>query len=84
MNITPFFVTRLTGIGSTVGMLIMASIVIIGTAQAENAAATSSHASLSGIQSVITHARDAVQRRMRAVQMWSQRRQVPATNPDAR
>jgi len=83
MDIRNYFTTRLTGIRSTVGVVVVASVVTIGTAQAQNAVATSNHASLSGIQSVVTHTRDWVQRRMRAVQLRSQHQPLPATNPDA-
>jgi hypothetical protein len=76
--------TRLAGVGSTLGILVMATVVTIGTAQAQNAVTTSSHASLSGIQSVITHTRDWIQRRIRAAQLRSQHRQLSATNPDPR
>jgi hypothetical protein len=83
MNIRTYLPTRLVGVGSALVVLVMTSAITIGTAQAQNAATTSSHVSLSGIQSVITHTRDALQRRMRAVQLWSQRRQLRATMPDA-
>jgi hypothetical protein len=83
MNIRTYLPTRLAGVGSTLVVLVMTSAITIGTAQAQNAATTASHISLSGIQSVITHTRDALQRRMRAVQLWSQRRQLRATMPDA-
>jgi hypothetical protein len=83
MDIRNYFTTRLAGVGSTLGVLVMASVVMIGTAQAQNAATTSNHASVSGIQSVITHTRDSVQRRMRAVQLRSQHQPLLATNPDA-
>jgi hypothetical protein len=83
MNIRTYLATRLAGVGSTLVVLVMTSAITIETAQAQNAATTASHVSLSGIQSVITHTRDALQRRMRAVQLWSQRRQLRATKLDA-
>jgi hypothetical protein len=83
MNIRTYLATRLAGVGSTLVALVMTSAITIGVAQAQNPATTANHASLSGIQSVITHTRDALQRRMRAVQLWSQRRQFPVTKPDA-
>lgn len=83
MNIRTYLPTRLAGVGSTLVVLVMTLAITIGTAKAENAATTASHVSLSGIQSVITHTRDALQRRMRAAQLWSQRRQLPSTMPDA-
>jgi hypothetical protein len=75
--------TRPAGVGTLLGVIVMTSAIAIGTSQAQNAATTSSHVSLSGIQSVITHTRDAVQRRIEAVHLWSQRRQLRATKPDA-
>ena len=76
--------TRLAGVGSTLGVLVIASAVMVGTALAQNAAATPSRASLSAIQSVITHTRDSLQHRMRAVQLWSQHQQLRARKPDLR
>jgi hypothetical protein len=84
MDIRTYLATRLARVGSTLGVLVMASAVTIGTAQAQNAATTASRASLSGSQSVISHARDVLQRRMRAVQLRSQRQQPPAMNPEPR
>ena len=83
MDIRTYLATRLAGVGSLLGMLVMASVVTIGTAQAQNPATTASRASLSGIQSVITHTRDRIQRRMQAVRLWSQHHQLRATKPDA-
>jgi hypothetical protein len=83
MNIRTYLATRLAAAGSTLVVLVMTSAITIGTAEAQNAATTANRASLSGIQSVITHTRDALQRRMRAVQLWSHRHQLPATKPDA-
>ena len=84
MNIRTYVATRLAGVGSMLVVIVMASVVTLAIAQAQNAATTASHASQSGIQSIITHARDAVQRRMRAVQLWSQKHhQLRATKPDA-
>jgi hypothetical protein len=83
MDVRTHLATNLAGVRSTLGVLVIASVVMIGTAQAQNAATTASRSSLWGIQSVNTQTRDSVQRRMRAVQLGSQRRQVPATNPDA-
>jgi hypothetical protein len=82
MNIRIYLATRFAGVASTLVVLVMTSAVTIGAARAQNAATTASHVSLSGIQSVITHTRDALQRRMRTVQLWSQRRQLFATRPD--
>jgi hypothetical protein len=82
-DIKAYLATRLAGVCSKLRVLVLASLVTIGTAQAQNAATTASRASLSGIQSVITHTRDAVQRRMRPLQLWSQHRQLRATKPDA-
>jgi hypothetical protein len=83
MGIRANLATRLPGIGCLLGVIVMASAVTIETAQAQNAATTASHVSLSGIQSVITHTRDWIQRRMRTVQLRSQHKQLPTTNPDA-
>jgi hypothetical protein len=78
MDIKAYFVTRVAGLGNTLGMIIIASLVVMGTAQAQNAATTSSHASMSGIQSVIIHARDSVQRRLRTFRPRPQQQQSPA------
>jgi hypothetical protein len=83
MDIRIHLAKRLTGISSMLAVIMMAMAVTIGTGQAQSAATTSSHASLSGIQSVITQARDSLQRRMRAAQQRFQRKQPAATNPDA-
>ncbi len=83
MDIRNYLATRLAGVRRMLGLLVVASVVMIGTARAQNAATTSNHASVSGIQSVITQTRDLVQRRMRAVQLRSQHQPLPATNPDA-
>jgi hypothetical protein len=82
MKITAYLAARLAGVCSTLGVLVIASLVTMGTAQAQNAATTASSASLRGVQSVITHTRDSVQRRMRAVQLWSQHRHLRATKSD--
>ena len=84
MDIRTYLVTRLTGVGSTLGVLVIASAVAIGTARAQNTATAPSRASQSGIQSVITHTRDSVQRRMQALRLRSQHQQLPAAKPDAR
>jgi hypothetical protein len=76
-----YLVTHLARTGAMLGILVLASSVMIGTAQAQNAAVTSSNASRSGIQSVIIHARDSVQRRLRAIRLRSQPQQPPAVNP---
>jgi hypothetical protein len=81
MSIRTYFVKRLAGVGNMLRILVLASAVMIGTAQAQNAAAISSHASLSGIQSVIIHARDSAQRRLRAFRLRSQPQQVLVANP---
>jgi hypothetical protein len=78
MDIRTNFMTHLAGVG--MGILVLAWVVMIGAAQAQNAVTTSSQASLSGIQSVIIHARDAVQRRMRAVRLRSQPQQPPVAD----
>jgi hypothetical protein len=83
MDIGNYVATRNVDVRSMLGLLVIASVVMIGTAQAQNAATTSNHASVSGVQSVITQTRDSVQRRMRAVQLRSQHQPLPATNPDA-
>ena len=83
MDIRNYLATRLAGVRSMLGLLVIASVVMIGTAQAQNAVTTSNHASVSGIQSVITQTRDSVQRRMRAVQPRSQHQPLAATNPNA-
>ena len=83
MNIRIYLATRFAGVAGTLVVLVMTSAVTIGAARAQNAATTASHVSLSGIQSVITHTRDTLQRRMRAVQLWSQRRQLRAMRPEA-
>jgi hypothetical protein len=80
MAIRNSFVTHVAGVGRTFGMLALASVVMIGAAQAQNPATISSQASLSGIQSAIVHARDSVQRRLRSIRLRSQ--QPRATNPD--
>ena len=82
MDIRTYLATRLTGVGSLLEVIVMTSAITIGTAQAQNAATTASRASQWGIQSVITHTRDAVQRRMQAVRRWSQHRQLRATKQD--
>jgi hypothetical protein len=81
MDIRTYRATRLASFGSTLGVLLMASAVTIGTVRAQNAATAPSRASLSGIQSVITHARDSLEHRMRAVQLRSQHQQLRATKP---
>jgi len=83
MKIRAYLAARLAGVCSTLGVLAIASLVTMGTAQAQNAATTTSRTSLWGIHSVITQTRDSVQRRMRAAHLWSQRRHR-ATNPDPR
>jgi hypothetical protein len=83
MDISVYLATRLAGIGSMLGVFVMASAVTIGAAQAQNGATTASRTSLWGIHSVITQTRDSVQRRMRAAHLWSQRRHR-ATNPGPR
>ena len=81
MDLSTYLATRLAGGGSLLGAIVITSAVTIGTAQAQNAATTASRASLSGIQSVITHTRDRIQRRMQAVRLWSQHHQLRATKP---
>jgi hypothetical protein len=83
MRIRTCLAMRRASVGSLLRMTVMASAVAIGPAQAQNAATTASQGSLSGIQSVITHVRDSVQRRMRAVQLRLHHHQVSPTNPDA-
>ena len=58
MDIRTYLAKRLASVGSKLGLLVVASVVMIGTAQAQNAATTSNHASVSGIQSVITQTRE--------------------------
>jgi len=84
VNIRTYLTTRLPGVASTLGVFVMASGVTIGTAQAQNAATTPSRASLSGIQSVIIHARDSVQRRVQAAWLRSQQHQQLRAKPDLR
>jgi hypothetical protein len=79
LDIRTYFVTHFARVGDMLGMLVLATVVTIGTAQAKNAAAISSHASLSGIQAAIVHARDSEQRRLRALRLRSL--QPPAANP---
>lgn len=83
MDFRTYLATRLVGVGSILGVLVMASVVTFGAVRAQNAATTASRASLSGVQSVITQTRDSVQRRTRAVKLWAQRHQPRATKPDA-
>jgi hypothetical protein len=83
MNVRTYLARRLTGGSSRPAALMTALIITIGTAQAQSATTTSSHTSLSGIQSVITQARDSLQRQARAVKLRLQHKQPPATNPDA-
>jgi hypothetical protein len=84
MNVRTCLARRPTGGGSIIrpAILMTALIMTIGPAQAQNATTTSSHTSLSGIQSVITQARDSLQRQARAVKLRLQHKQPPATNPD--
>jgi hypothetical protein len=82
MDISSYLMKSLAGVGRTLAVVIMALVVMIGTAQAQNAATTSSHASMSGVQSVITHARDSLQRNAQAVQLRWQRRHRSTTGPD--
>ena len=84
MVIRTYPAARLPGVGRMLGMLVIVSAVTIGTAQAQSAATAPSRASQSGIQSVITNTRDAVQRRIRAARLWSQHQQPRATKPDPR
>jgi hypothetical protein len=81
MDIKAYFVKRLAGVGNMLGILVLTSAAMIGTAQAQNVAATSSHASLSGIQSVIIHARDSMQRRLRVFRLRSHGQRLPEANP---
>ncbi len=81
MDIRTNLTTRLPCVASTLGVLVMASGVTIGTAQAQNAATAPSRASQSGIQSEITHTRDSEQRRIRAMQQQSQDKHLPTTKP---
>ena len=81
MEVRTHLAARLAGVGSTLGMLVLASALTIGTAQAQNAVTAPSRASQSGIQSEITHTRDSVQRRIRAMQLQSQHQQPPTTKP---
>jgi hypothetical protein len=84
MVISTYLAARLTGVGRMLGMLVIVSAATISTAQAQNATTAPSRASQSGIQSVITNTRDAVQRRIWAVRLRSQHQQLPATKPDPR
>jgi hypothetical protein len=83
MGIRTYLAMRLAGVGSSLGVIVMTSTITLGNAQAQNAATTASHVSLSGIQSVIIPTRDWIQRRMRTVQLRSQHKQLPTTNPEA-
>ena len=82
MNVRTYLAKRLTGGSSSLALLLTALIFTIGPVQGQSATTTSSHASLSGIQSVITQTRDSLQRRARAVKLRLQHKQPPATNPD--
>ena len=84
MDIRTYLATRLAGVGSTLGVLVIVSSVTVGTALAQNAATAPSRASQSGIQSVITQTRDSLQRRIRKVHLWSQHQQLRTTKPDPR
>jgi hypothetical protein len=82
MDIRTYLATRIAGV-TRLGILVTVLAITIGTAQAQNAATTPSRASLSGIQSVITHTRDLVQRRVQAARLRSQHQQLRA-KPDLR
>jgi phosphoribosylcarboxyaminoimidazole (NCAIR) mutase len=83
MDIRTYLATRLAGVGSLLGVIVMTSAITIGAAQAQNAATTASRTSLSGTQSVITHIRDRIQRRMQTVRLRSQHHRLRGTKPDA-
>lgn len=56
------FVARLSGRSRTLGVLLIASGITVATAQAQSTLTAPSNTSRSGIQSVITQRRDALQR----------------------
>jgi len=75
---------RRTAAVARLGILVTVSAATIGSTQAQIAATTPSRASLSGIQSVIIHARDSVQRRVQAAWLRSQQHQQLRAKPDLR
>ena len=83
MDFSAYFPVRPAGFGNLLRMLVVASVVLVpsGAAQAGNAAASSSHGSMSGIQSVIVTTRDALQRRWRAIRHRPQPQQSMPQQP---
>ena len=83
MDVSAYFPVHPAGFGNLLRMLFVASVVLVlsGAAQAGNAAATSSHGSLSGIQSMMVQTRDALQRRWRAIRHRQQPQQPMPQQP---